>query len=112
MTSFDRREEAFEAKFAHDAERTFRARARAVRMLGLWAAGKRGETGAAAEDYARALIEADIVTPDAAFNKLVLDLAGQLESPHERALGQPPIPLRLRDQREDAVACDLVWTIG
>ena len=71
MTSFDRREEAFEAKFAHDAERTFRARARAVRMLGLWAAGKRGETGAAAEDYARALIEADIVTPDAAFNKLV-----------------------------------------
>jgi hypothetical protein len=47
-----------------------------LRMLGLWAAEKRGETGAAAEDYARALIEADIVTPDAAFNKLVLDLAG------------------------------------
>jgi hypothetical protein len=44
-------------------------------MLGLWAAGKRGETGIAAEDYARTLIEADIVTPDAAFHKLVLDLA-------------------------------------
>ena len=45
MTSFDRREEAFEAKFAHDEERAFKARARALRMLGLWAAEKRGETG-------------------------------------------------------------------
>ncbi len=76
MTSFDQREEAFEAKFAHDEERAFKARARALRMLGLWAAGKRGETGKAAEDYARALIEADIGAPDAAFNKLVRDLAG------------------------------------
>jgi hypothetical protein len=78
MTSFDQREEAFEAKFAHDEERAFKARARALRMLGLWAAGKRGETGMAAEDYARALIDADIsAVPDAAFNKLVIDLAGQ-----------------------------------
>ena len=76
MTSFDRREEAIEAKFAHDEENAFKARARALRMLGLWAAEKRGETGKAAEEYARALIEADIVAPDAAFNKLVGDLAG------------------------------------
>jgi hypothetical protein len=77
MTSLDRREEAFEAKFAHDEERAFKARARALRMLGLWAAGKRGKIGPAAEDYARALIGADIsATPDAAFNKLVIDLAG------------------------------------
>jgi hypothetical protein len=76
MTSFDRREEAFEAKFAHDEELAFKARARAMRRLGLWAAGKRGETGKAAEDYARALIEADIGASDAAFNQLVRDLAG------------------------------------
>ena len=63
MTCFGRREEAFEAKFAHDEDRAFKARARALRMLGLWAAGKRGETGKSAEDYARTLIEADIVTP-------------------------------------------------
>ncbi len=76
MTSFDRREEAFEAKFVHDEERAFKARARALRMLGLWAAEKRGETGTAAEDYAHALIDADVgSTPDAAFNNLVLDLA-------------------------------------
>ena len=77
MTNFDRREEAFEAKFAHDEENAFKVRARALRMLGLWAAGKRGETGPAAEDYARSLVDADIgATPEAAFNKLVLDLAG------------------------------------
>jgi len=76
MTSFDRREEAFEAKFAHDEERAFKARAGALRMLGLWAAGKCGQTGAAAEKYAQALVEADIgETPDAAFETLVKDLA-------------------------------------
>jgi hypothetical protein len=76
MTSFDRREEAFEAKFAHDEERGFKERARALRMLGLWAAGKRNETGTIAEDYARALIDADLsAVLDAAFNKLVADLA-------------------------------------
>jgi hypothetical protein len=76
MTSFDRREEAFEAKFAHDEERVFKARARALHMLGLWAAGKRGETGPAAEAYARSLVDADIgATPEAAFDRLVVDLA-------------------------------------
>jgi hypothetical protein len=50
--------------------------ARALRMLGLWAAGKRGETGTIAEDYARGLIDADIsAVPNAAFNKLVFDLS-------------------------------------
>jgi hypothetical protein len=76
MTSFDHREEAFEAKFAHDEENAFKARARALWMLGLWAAGKRGETGKAAEEYAKVLIEADIDAPDSALNKLVSDLAG------------------------------------
>ena len=76
MTSFDDREAAFEAKFAHDEETALKARARAMRMLGLWAAGKRGETGKAAEAYARALIDADIETPDVAFERLVRDLAG------------------------------------
>ena len=51
---------------------------RALRMLGLWAAGKRGETGPAAESYARSLIDDDnSATPDAVFNKLVIDLAGR-----------------------------------
>jgi hypothetical protein len=76
MTSFDRREEAIEAKFAHDEELAFKRRAHALQMLGLWAAAKRGETGMAAEDYARGLIDTDISgVPNAAFDKLVCDLA-------------------------------------
>ena len=68
MTSFDRREEAFEAKFAHDQELAFKKPAPA---LGLWAAAKRGETGTAAEDYARGLIDADISgVPNAALANL------------------------------------------
>lgn len=38
MTSFDDREQAFEAKFAHDEEARFRAVARRDRLLGEWAA--------------------------------------------------------------------------
>ncbi len=64
MTSFDQREEALEAKFAHDGERAFKVRAPALRMLGLRAAGKLGETEKVAEDYAQALIEADIGAPE------------------------------------------------
>ena len=56
------------------------AHSRRVRApCGCWDCGppeKRGETGKAAEDYARALIEADIGKPEATFNKLVNDLAG------------------------------------
>lgn len=76
MTSFHRREEAFEAKFAHDAEREFKARARAMRMLGLWAADKRGLSSADAEDYARVLVEADVdKRPNLVFEQMVGDLA-------------------------------------
>lgn len=39
MTTFDDREKAAEAKFAHDAELNFRAEARRNKLLGLWAAG-------------------------------------------------------------------------
>ena len=48
MSTFDRREEGFENKFAHDQELQFKALARANKLLGLWAAqqlGKSGPTG-------------------------------------------------------------------
>jgi hypothetical protein len=53
MTTFDKREEAFEKKFAIDEELKFKAEARRNRLLGLWAAGKLGMTGDAAVAYAR-----------------------------------------------------------
>ena len=58
-TTFDDREKAFEAKFAHDAEMQFKAEARRNRLLGLWAAGLLGKSGEEAELYAREVIKAD-----------------------------------------------------
>jgi len=59
MTTFDKREEGFEKKFAHDEELRFKATARRNKLLGLWAAEKLGLAGAAAEDYAKAVVKAD-----------------------------------------------------
>lgn|SRR5579871_6429758 len=59
MTTFDRREEAFEKQFAHDEELKFKATARRNKMLGLWAAEKLGLSGAEADSYALAVVMAD-----------------------------------------------------
>ena len=59
MTTFDDRENAFESKFAHDAEMQFKAEARCNKMLGLWAAGLLGKTDEAAAAYAKEVVAAD-----------------------------------------------------
>jgi len=59
MTTFDKREEGYEKKFAHDEELKFKATARRNKMLGLWAAEKLGITGPAAEAYAKEVVTAD-----------------------------------------------------
>ena len=59
MTTFDDRENAFENKFAHDAEMQFKAEARRNKLLGLWAAELMGKTGDDATAYAREVINAD-----------------------------------------------------
>jgi hypothetical protein len=56
MTSFDKREEGFEQKFAHEEAIRFKATARRNRLLGLWAAEKLGLAGADAETYAKELV--------------------------------------------------------
>jgi len=59
MTTFDKREEGFENKFAHDEELKFKAEARRNKLLGLWVAEKLGLSGEAASDYARTVVAAD-----------------------------------------------------
>jgi hypothetical protein len=59
MTTFDKREEGFEKKFALDEELRFKAGARRNKLLGLWAAEKLGLSGAEAETYAKAVVAAD-----------------------------------------------------
>jgi hypothetical protein len=60
MTTFDKREEAFEKHFAHDEELKFKATARRNKLLGLWAAEKLGLSGAEADSYALAIVMSDV----------------------------------------------------
>lgn len=59
MTSFQDRERAEEAKFAHDADTQFRIQARRNRLLGEWAAGRMSLSQAETEAYAKAVVQAD-----------------------------------------------------
>jgi hypothetical protein len=59
MTTFDKREEGFEKKFAHDEELRFKANARRNKLLGRWAAEKLGLSGVEADTYAKDVVMAD-----------------------------------------------------
>ena len=78
-TTFDKREEGVENQFAHDEELRFKAIARRNKMLGLWAAGLLGKSGADAEAFAKdvLLAEFDEGGDEAIVRKLVMDLAGK-----------------------------------
>lgn len=76
MTSFDDRERAFEAKFAHDEEARFRAVARRDHLLGEWAAAHTGlspaETAAYCDVIVRMNVERD--GEEAIVSKLLADI--------------------------------------
>ena len=78
MTTFDKREEGFEKKFAHDEELRFKSIARRNKLLGLWAAGQLGKTGAEADAYAKDVVVADFEEDgdDDVLRKVAGDLSG------------------------------------
>ena len=78
MTTFDDREKAFEAKFALDQEQEFKAIARRNKMLGLWAAEKMGLSPESADQYAQAVVRADMEQPgeEDVFRKVAGDFKG------------------------------------
>jgi hypothetical protein len=84
MTTFDDREKALENMFGHDMDLQFKARARKNKMLGLWAAGLLGKSGADAEHYARDIVMADFEKPGEhdVIHTLMHDLAAA-GKPHE-----------------------------
>ncbi|WP_026479731.1 DUF1476 domain-containing protein [Ahrensia sp. 13_GOM-1096m] len=57
--SLEDRENAFENKFAHDAELRFKAEARRNRLLGEWVAEKLGKTGDEIAAYAKEVVMSD-----------------------------------------------------
>ncbi len=79
MTTFDKREEGFEKKFAHDEDLRFKANARRNKLLGLWAAEKLGLSGAQADAYAKEVVMADFEESgdDDVFRKIRKDLDGK-----------------------------------
>ena len=78
MTTFDDREHAFEAKFAHDAEMQFKAEARRNKLLALWAAGLMGKTEDEAAAYVAEVIASDF--EEAGIEDVVRKVAGDLGS--------------------------------
>ena len=58
MSSFDERGDAFEKKYAHDAEMQFKAAARRNKLLGIWLAPQIGQEDATA--YAKSVVVADL----------------------------------------------------
>src|SRR5688500_16942188 len=76
MTTFDKREEGFEKKFAHDEELRFKATARRNKLLGLWVAQKLGMSGADADAYAKEVVQSDFeeAGDDDVFRKVRKDL--------------------------------------
>jgi hypothetical protein len=58
-SGFEDRKKAAEGKWAHDEELRFKVMARRNKLLGQWAAGKMGVSGAESDAYAKEVVAAD-----------------------------------------------------
>ena len=77
MTTFDDREKSFEKKFAHDQDLKFKAESRRNKMIAEWAGAKLGISGAALDDYVKAVRRADLAEKgdDDVVRKLMKDFS-------------------------------------
>ena len=83
MSTFDDRENAFEAKFAHDEEMQFKVVARRNKLLGLWAAELLGKSGADADAYAVEVVKSDF--EEAGHDDVVRKVKGDLGNKADEA---------------------------
>src|ERR1700758_4465634 len=76
MTSFDEREKAYEAEFAHREELKFKVRERAMKLLALWAAEHIGKSAQEGETYAEEIVAMDVgrSEPDVVVGRVMTDL--------------------------------------
>jgi len=63
MSELDKRGDAYENKFAHDAELKFKAEARRNKLLGHWAAELLGKSGDDVAEYAKEVVRSDFDEP-------------------------------------------------
>jgi hypothetical protein len=87
MSGIDDRGDAFENKFAHDAQLQFKAEARRNKLLGMWAAEKLGKPEDQHEEYAKEVVRSDFDEPgdEDVFRKIRQDFdnAGVDQSDHQ-----------------------------
>lgn len=99
MTTFDKREEGFEKKFAHDEELRFKAMARRNKLLGLWAAALLGKMGPDADAYAKEVVMAEFEAAgdEEVFAKIAKDLA-------EKGVSEQQVRTQMNELLAQAVA--------
>lgn len=91
MDSFKDRQKTYEAKYVHDQETNFKINARRNKLLGQWAAGLLGLSGADVENYAKEVVKSDFqrAGDDDVAEKVMADL---------KAKGVDMTEARLREQ--------------
>ncbi|MGB4107195.1 MAG: DUF1476 domain-containing protein [Alphaproteobacteria bacterium] len=72
------RENAFENKFAHDEQLSFRIEARCCKLFGLWVAGKMGLSGAEIPNYAGEVVAANL--QEAGFGDVLRKVSADLKA--------------------------------
>jgi len=92
MTTFDKREQGFEAKFVHDEELMFKATARSNKQLGLWAAAQLGLSGDAAAGYATALVTDSLESQT--IDNILSRVAGDLA---DKGISRERVALKLQE---------------
>jgi hypothetical protein len=82
--AFEDREKAYEDKWAHEQALGFKIAARRNKLVGLWAAAELGLAGERAEDYAKAVVAADLGGDQGVLRKISGDFesAGLSHSDH------------------------------
>jgi hypothetical protein len=95
MTTFDEREQGYEAKFARDEELRFKAKARRDKAFGAWVAGQLGLTGDEAAEYAKQTLKGDFQHPGDAtlVAKVLEDCKAKSVAMDERTLKKKLIEL-------------------
>jgi hypothetical protein len=99
---FDEREEAMEAKWAHDEELRFRAITRRNKLLARWAAGEMGLKGAEADAYEKAVLDLEVrgASDEDIVQKLQTDFAARkiVRSDHLIRLRMQELAVEATDQ--------------
>ena len=81
MSTFDERKDAFENKFAHEQNLTFKIEALRNKLLGTWAAEVKGLDEDRTEEFIREVVKSDFqeAGDEDVFRKLKADLEGLVD---------------------------------